>query len=89
MTKLEALKETARRDGGDPLEVELVFKQMTKLGADRAYQWNDELPPGTEEQYILEQLAIKQRADQRYAKNPGGCFVKALETLARRLRENA
>jgi hypothetical protein len=62
MTKLEAMKEAARRDGWDPAMIERGFQRIVLANALPCDAY-DELLAGEVEPYIERQMTVKREVD--------------------------
>jgi len=86
MTKLEAWKEVALRDGHTPEYVKNMFEKVVLDGAlpPDAYE---QIPGGSEESFIQKHLGIKRKADFLRQTSPSyNDAMKAVE--AKRLPNN-
>ena len=77
MTKLEACKEAARRDGASEEQITHFFDKIALAGA-FPDDIHDEIPRGKEEAEIERQIALK-----RKMKNPPPGARKELEKILR------
>lgn len=81
MTKLEAFKEAARRDGDTPAEIERGFQNVILAGALPA-DAHDQITAGEEEAFISLHLAKKRRSDFLSKTFPP--FNEKMESIARK-----
>jgi hypothetical protein len=86
MTKLEAIKEVARRDGATPAEIEIGIRRVMLANA-FPFGPHEEIPAGEEEAFILMNLERKRTVDFMAQNFPS--FNAAMETKMRsRARRN-